>query len=565
MTSPELAEKASALEALLSSYGSALVAFSGGVDSTYLLAVACDALGGNVTAATVSSVLHMADEEDEAGRLAARLGAEHVIVPADPLADEALRANQPDRCYVCKRQLMGKLLAMARERGLAVVIEGSNADDLGDYRPGMRAVTELGIRSPLLEVGLTKPEIRALARARDLPNWERPARACLASRIPYGEPLSAERLRRIDDAEAALRALGLAQVRVRDHQSVARIEVPPGEIERWTEPRMRQRLVAAVKAAGYTYVACDLEGYRTGSLNDLIDQGEGRPVRGVSGAGHGNEPGVPESAECQDAPWIRRPVLLVRDGSARDAEDTVACEVPLEIFLGPRPWMVVMRTPGEEVALAAGLLLSEGLVRTAADLRSARLEPRRDGHRLVVDLRADVPAATYPAAPMAVRWSTSSSGLGGRESLVAIAREVPVCDRQERVTAAQLAEALDRTTEDQVLYRATGGAHAIALFDAAGERVAHAEDVGRHNAMDKAIGRALLDGRLRQCCLLVTSSRASFEMVQKAAFARIPVMAAVSAPTDRALETAQRAGITLVAFLREGRFNVYTHPRRVGL
>ncbi len=561
MISPTLAEKASALESLLASYGSALVAFSGGVDSTYLLAVARDVLGEKAVAATVSTVLHMRDEEEEARRLAVRLGAEHLVLSADPLADQALRANRPDRCYVCKRHLMGELLAVARERGLAVVVEGSNADDPGDYRPGMRAVSELGIRSPLLEVGLTKSQIRELARARDLPNWGLPARACLASRIPYGEPLSTDRLERIDRAEAALRALGAVQVRVRDHQSVARIEVPPEEIGSWSDPGMRQRVVDAIKGAGYAYVAIDLEGYRTGSLNDII--GPGRDAAGAAATGTAR-PG--RLAPGESARSVRRPVVRVRRGDAEDTQDAVACEAPLEIRLGDRPWMVVMRTPGEDVALAAGLLLSEGMQSMVSDLRSARLEQSAGGDRLLIDLREAEPATAPPPGPTPARWSTSSSGLAGRRSLAEIERDVgvlPVSSREVRLSAGLLTEALNRMTERQSLFAATGGAHAVALFDEDGDWLAIAEDVGRHNAMDKAVGRALLDGRLGRTVLLVASSRASFEMVQKAAAAQIPVMATVSAPTDLALRVADRAGITLVGFLREGRFNLYTHRDRI--
>ncbi len=270
MVAQSFREKQHSLRALLGSYGSAVVAFSGGVDSTYLLSAARDVLGERALAVTVHSALHMRSEAGEAAAIARHLGAELLELTADPLADETLRSNSPERCYVCKRLIMAELLAVARRRGLAVVVEGSNADDLSDYRPGLRAIRELGIRSPLLEVGLTKAEIRILARERGLPNWQRPAYACLASRVPYGEPLTAEKLARIDRAEEALRALGVDQVRVRDHGPVARIELPPDAIASWLQPEMRARILSALKAEGFTYVAIDLQGYRTGSLNAAI-------------------------------------------------------------------------------------------------------------------------------------------------------------------------------------------------------------------------------------------------------------------------------------------------------
>ncbi len=266
-------DKQTRLIELLRSLESVVVAFSGGVDSTYLLSVAREALPSGVLAATVKSALHMKQEGADAAEIAGRLDVPHRVIEADPLADPELRANPPERCYICKRALLGDLVALAEAEGYAAVIEGSNVDDLDDYRPGMRAVRELAIRSPLLEVGLTKAEIRQLARDRDLPNWEKPAMACLASRIPYGEPLSADRLSRIDRAENVLHGLGFAQVRVRDHGSVARVEIPPADIGTLTDPRLREEAAKALKEIGYTFVTIDLEGYRTGSLNQELDQG----------------------------------------------------------------------------------------------------------------------------------------------------------------------------------------------------------------------------------------------------------------------------------------------------
>ena len=267
-------DKQAQLLELLRSLESVVVAFSGGVDSTYLLSVAGEALPSGVLAATVRSALHMKQEGADAAAIALRLNVPHRVIDADPLADPELRANSPERCYICKRAILGDLVALARAEGCAAVVEGSNVDDLGDYRPGMRAVRELGIRSPLLEVGLTKTEIRQLARDRALPNWEKPAMACLASRIPYGTPLTANRLSRIDRAEDTLHAMGFVQVRVRDHGAVARVEIPPADIGILADSGLREQAVKALKGIGYTFVTIDLEGYRTGSLNQELEQGD---------------------------------------------------------------------------------------------------------------------------------------------------------------------------------------------------------------------------------------------------------------------------------------------------
>jgi uncharacterized protein len=258
----------------------AVVAFSGGVDSSVLLAAAHEALGDRVLAVTARSATYTPAEEHAARELAAQLGVRWRVVETDELSDPAFRANPPERCYLCKRELLTRLRAIAAEAGDAAVLEGSNVDDLGDVRPGRRAVQELGVRSPLLEAGLTKAQIRALARRRGLPNWDHPAAACLASRIPYGEPITVERLRRIGAAEQALRARGFVVVRVRDHGALARVEVGADELPRLLDPDLRSAVVADLKAAGYTWVAADLQGYRTGAMN------EAGPA---SGAGSGAE------------------------------------------------------------------------------------------------------------------------------------------------------------------------------------------------------------------------------------------------------------------------------------
>jgi len=249
-----------------------LVAFSGGVDSTFLLAAAVEALGDRVLAVTARSPSVPRRELREAVELARQLGVRHRIVETTEFDDPTFRANPPDRCYHCKRSLFATLLDLARGEGLPHVIEGSNVDDASDYRPGSRATAELAIRSPLVEVGLGKDRIRALSRDRGLTTWAKPAMACLASRVPYGEELSEERMQRIERAEEALFDLGYRLLRVRDHGALARIEIDPESIERLARPDDRRAVVSSLKAAGYLYVALDLDGYRTGSMNEELDR-----------------------------------------------------------------------------------------------------------------------------------------------------------------------------------------------------------------------------------------------------------------------------------------------------
>ena len=243
-----------------------LVAFSGGVDSSLLLALAVDTLGAdNVLAVHAVAPIFPSWERSEAGELAERLGVELMEVQTCQLDDPAFTANPAERCYLCKRQTFGQLQVLAAEHGIAAVASGTNADDPGDYRPGLKAEEELGIARPLLEAGLKKAEIRAASRAMGLPNWNKPTYACLATRIPYGDPITAEVLTRIQQAEVLLHELGFAACRVRDHGNIARVEVPPEAVER--AAALRERIVAPLKALGYTYVTLDLQGFRSGSMN----------------------------------------------------------------------------------------------------------------------------------------------------------------------------------------------------------------------------------------------------------------------------------------------------------
>jgi uncharacterized protein len=258
------------LRETLAGMGSVLVAYSGGVDSAYLAWLAHDVLGDRALAVTALSESYPAHHYDLALDLARRAGFAHEVVRTHEIERPEYRANPIDRCYYCKDELYTVLAGVAAARGLAVIVDGNNADDRSDYRPGRKAAREAGVRSPLDEVGLGKPAIRALAHRAGLPQWDEPASACLSSRVPHDHEVTPEKLRAIEQAETALRGLGFRGCRVRHHDDVARLELAREDLARAVDPEIAPRLAEAVKAAGFRYVALDLEGYRQGSLNARI-------------------------------------------------------------------------------------------------------------------------------------------------------------------------------------------------------------------------------------------------------------------------------------------------------
>lgn len=267
-----LYEKQRQLHEIIAGLGSAAVAFSGGVDSAFLLVAAHRALSGRVLAVTARSLSFPARELEEARSFCRRQGIAQAIVDSEELEIAGFSQNPVNRCYLCKRELFTKIKTVARQNAMAYVLEGSNADDGGDFRPGLTAVAEQGILSPLRQVGLCKEEIRRLSQELGLPTWDKQSFACLASRFPYGEAITPERLRMVDEAEQFLLDLGFHQIRVRFHHNLARIETDQAGLATMADATVRQAVDAKLREIGFVYVALDLRGYRTGSMNETLSQ-----------------------------------------------------------------------------------------------------------------------------------------------------------------------------------------------------------------------------------------------------------------------------------------------------
>ncbi len=255
---------------IVRSLRSAAVAFSGGADSTLVAKLARDELGGKAVAVTIDSPMYPESELKGARAVASSIGIEHIVTSVDPFKEKGFVSNPPDRCYLCKTSDLTRIKEIAARHGLKEVVDGSNADDRNDYRPGLKAKRELGVRSPLAEAGIGKADVRRISKALGLPTATKSSSPCLASRIPYGESITKEKLRMIEEAEEFLKAKGFGQVRVRMHGDSARIEVDPREVPRLATPGTRISVTRKLKSLGFTYVSVDLEGYRMGSLNEVL-------------------------------------------------------------------------------------------------------------------------------------------------------------------------------------------------------------------------------------------------------------------------------------------------------